>query len=139
LQCLNNKLERDFHQSVLDDVLINDATKEFSKGNQVLAITEGQDESVLLIKSVQDAEMDLPVALHRTLTQRAYFLDKLSDTLLYYCGLSIENELKVLIGRFFSLTLLRVASLSREKSRNLENELSYLHIFTILQDFYGQR
>jgi len=139
LQCLNNKLERDFHQSVLDDVLINDATKEFSKGNQVLAITEGQDESVLLIKSVQDAEMDLPVALHRTLTQRAYFLDKLSDTLLYYCGLSIENELKVLIGRFFSLTLLRVASLSWEKSRNLQNELSYLHIFTILQDFNGQR
>lgn len=83
--------------------------------------------------------MDLPVALHRTLTQRAYFLDKLSDTLLYYRGLSIENELKVLIGRFFSLTLLRVASLSWEKSRNLQNELSYLHIFTILQDFYGQR
>ena len=83
--------------------------------------------------------MDLPVALHRTLAQRAYFLDKLSDTLLYYRGLSIENELKVLIGRFFSLTLLRVASLSREKSRNLQNELSYLHIFTILQDFNGQR
>lgn len=83
--------------------------------------------------------MDLTVALHGTLTQRAYFLDKLSDTLLYYRGLSIENELKVLIGRFFSLALLRVASLSREKSRNLENELSYFDIFTILQDFYGQR
>jgi len=82
--------------------------------------------------------MDLSVALHRTLTQRAYFLYKLSDTLLYYRGLSIENELKVLIGRFFSLALLRVASLSWKKSRNLENELSYLHIFTILQDFYGQ-
>ena len=82
--------------------------------------------------------MNLTVALYRTLAERSYFLDKLGNTLLNNRRLSIEHEFKVLIGRFFSLTLLRVASLPREKSRNLKNELSDLHIFTVLQNFYRQ-
>ena len=37
---LNYELNRDFHEGDLDDVLVDDAAKEFRKADQVLSISE---------------------------------------------------------------------------------------------------
>lgn len=39
-ESLNYELNRYFHKGHLDDVLVDDATKEFRKANQVLSISE---------------------------------------------------------------------------------------------------
>lgn len=49
---LNNELQRDLHQSSLDDVFVYDSAEKLSKRDEVSFVPEAQNEAVLLVKSV---------------------------------------------------------------------------------------